>query len=158
MNSSSANMYQRAINFFVYLFVFSLCFERLTLFGQNLDFFLTKISSAILIFFSLFDLKFWKPLKSTKNHVFLLVFFFLIHTYSSFINKNQAFNEYFVYLFFLNILIFLVLGSNFNRDTSIVSKTFFVFLLLQLLFGFDHYIIIFLSTKSHYIILYYIIF
>lgn len=133
MSNSSANLYQKIINFLVYLFVFSICFERLTLFGQNLDFLFTKISSAVLIFFSLFDLKFWKSLKSIKHYGFLLLIFFLILTYSNFINKTQAFNEYFDYLFFLNILIFLALGSNFNRDTELVSKTFFVFLVGNLI-------------------------
>jgi O-antigen ligase len=128
MSNSSANLYQKIINFLIYFFVFSICFERLTLFEQNLDFFFTKISSAFLIIFTLFDLKFWKSLKNIKYYAFLLLIYFLFLTYSNFNNRTQVYTEYFDYLFFLNILIFLTLGSNFNRDTSLVSKTFFVFL------------------------------
>lgn len=140
MSKSHVGLYQRVINFLLYLFVFSICFERITVFGQNFDFVLTKISSSLLILFSFFDLNFWKSLNRIAYYLFLLLIFFLIHTFSNYVNKTQAYNEYFDYLFFLNILIFSVLGSNFNRDEKLVSKTFFIFFVGNVILTFLYFL------------------
>jgi O-antigen ligase len=119
--------YRKFINSLIYIFVFSLCFERLTVFGLNLDFVLTKISSFLLIFFSFFSFNFWRTIIKIKRYTFLLFIFFIILTISSYNNKSVAFNDFFDYLFFLNILILVSLVNVFYEDKLVLTNALFVF-------------------------------
>ena len=127
MINNKNNWYRKFINLLIYFFVFSLCFERLTVFGLNLDFLFTKISSFLLIFFSFFSFSFWRTMIKIKRYTVLLYIFFIILTISSYNNKTVAFNDFFDYLFFLNILILVSLVNVFYEDKLVLTNVLFVF-------------------------------
>jgi O-antigen ligase len=140
MSDSLKGLRQKANHFAVYFFVFSLSYEHLTLFGQNLDFILTKISCAFLILFSLFDLGSWKYVKDFKKPIFVLILYFIVHTLSSFMHRTYVYSDFFDYLFFLNILIFLSLGLVFLRDKNVLWNSLYVFSFSNIVLSFLYFL------------------
>lgn len=132
-NFPKFGLYHTLTNLFVYFFVFSLCFERLTLNGVNLDFVLTKYFSFILVLLSLFNLNFWKGLLVNKSITIYLIIYFIILTFSSFINKSLFYNSYFDYLFLLNVFLFLSLRGKFICDSSVFMRSQYLFIIGNIL-------------------------
>jgi O-antigen ligase len=122
----------------VYLFVFSLSFEKLNILGIDLDFLFTKITIVFLFLTSILNYDLIKLNKSLLRYYFPIILYFAVFVYTNYINRSSLSDSYFDYLFFLNILIFIVLGNSFVNDAMLKEKSLIVYafgnLLLTLIY------------------------
>jgi hypothetical protein len=113
----------------VYLFCFSLNFETLNLFNIGIDFLASKISISILLAVSMVQYKSLFTFKNYYRYLIPILIYFGLLTTISFIKRTTAFNVFFDFPLFLNILIFLILINYSTIRPDILLKGLFVFAL-----------------------------
>ena len=111
-------------------YVFILNFERVFFLP---DYFLSKVSLALIILISLLRIKksfFFR--KQFKYIIPLITIFFLI-VINNYLNKSDFYNEIFHTPFLLNILIFILMTNLFYKRKDLFYKLFNVFFLSTLI-------------------------
>ena len=136
----NSKVYQNYLEILAYVFVFSLCFDKLNVFGINLDYLFTKITMSLLIFFSLFDLNFWNFSNKNSKYTLVLLLYFVTLTLSSYLNISLGYTSYFDYLFFLNILVFHSLVNIFSRRSDIIKNALFYFCIGNIVLTFFYFL------------------
>ena len=114
-------------SFYIFLFCFSLNFEKLDLFSLGIDYLASKISIILLILISILNYK--KYYNLTNHSVYLkpLFCFFFILTFVNYININSISNTFFNIQFFLNIIVFIILTNSFRYSPILRVKALFSF-------------------------------
>lgn len=135
-----SKVYQNYLEILAYVFVFSLCFDKLNVFGINLDYLFTKITMSLLIFFSLFDLNFWNLNSKCSKYTVVLLLYFLTLTFSSYLNITVGYTTYFDYLFFLNILVFHSLVNIFSKRMALLNNALFYFSIGNIVLTFFYFL------------------
>tara|TARA_B110000003_G_scaffold272159_1_gene307528 strand:- start:5717 stop:6904 length:1188 start_codon:yes stop_codon:yes gene_type:complete len=120
------NVFER---FAVYLFIFSLNFERINLFNLGTDYLATKISVILLLSISCFNYKTNYNLRKHSYLFYPLIIYFIFFTYKNYVNITANFKEYFDIPIFLNFLIFIVLTNIFTKNPRISTNGLFVLVL-----------------------------
>jgi len=119
----------KAHEYTIYAFFFSLNFETLNFLNLNIDFLATKITISILLFISILNFKTFFSVKHFFRYLIPLLFYFILLTYISFINKSSSYREFFDFPFFLNILIFLILINSSRIKYEVLLRGLFIFAL-----------------------------
>jgi O-antigen ligase len=111
----------------LYLFCFSLNFEKWDPLNTGIDFIVTKVTITIYLLFSIADFKSLYSIKHFKLYFYPLFSFFLLLTFMSYINKTSTYSIFFNIPFFLNLLALIVAANQERRNPQILLKGLFVF-------------------------------
>lgn len=124
----------------IYLFCFSLNFETLNLFNLGIDYLSTKITISILLFLSLINFRTYFSLQHFSKYIFPIIAYFVILSIVSYINCNSSNSTFFDFLFFLNILSFLILINHSKLKPDILLKGLFVFSIGALILSVQYFL------------------
>ena len=129
----------------IYLFAFSVSFESMNI--LNINFLATKISLSILFFFSVCNYKSLQIKKPFLKILVPLLIYFILLSIRSYMNQSAAYNTYIDFLFFLNILLFVLLVNYSYLNPNVLLKSLFVFVVSNIIITFLYFLGIGLSDS-----------
>ncbi len=122
----------------LYVFVFSLNYEMMDLFGLGIPYLTTKITISVLLLASMIDGSEYFSIARWKEYTFPLLAYFVLLASVNIMNTGDGNTPWFELEFFLNILIFIVMLNYSSHEPQILLRSLVVFaisgMVLTLLF------------------------
>jgi len=95
-------------NFALYFYCFSLHFEFWDPLNTGIDFIVSKFSITLYLFVLIFNYKKFIRINNITSFLKPLIILFILQTTVSLIYQNELYSNYFDFVFFLNIALFLI--------------------------------------------------
>ena len=113
--------------FFIYLYCFSLSFERIDLFGLGIDFLSSKITIVLLLLSSILRGKHYFNIRRINYYTKPLFIIFIYLTFLNYLNINYISSKFVNVSFFLNISVFVVLLNTSLEKPQIAFNSLIAF-------------------------------
>jgi O-antigen ligase len=117
----------------LYLYCFSLNFEKWDPFNTGVDFLFTKITIVIILLLSLANLKKLYSIKKIKRYTSSIFLFFMLLTFMSYNNRTLIIPEFFNLPFFLNLLVFIIVINMGRNDPQTLLRCLYFFSISSLI-------------------------